>query len=221
MDTNETTRLTMRMLLFLPLCVLLLTGCQPSKILENTALLTKQFAEKSLAYLQERDENSTELSSHIVTDFIPLSQDEATAHIAGDLLPQSKDAPSLSNFSKPTHAQRDIFTNIHFKTDDASIRSKEDVAICENIVRHLKDHPSIVIFVGGHCDQRASEEHNFSLGTRRANAVRSFLVKKGISQDRIFPISYGKEYPLDNANTKKAWAQNRRVEFKIFDNSRA
>ena len=80
----------------------------------------------------------------------------------------------------------------------------------------MKKNPNVYIFVSGHCDERASEAYNLALGTRRANTLRSLLVKKGVNPNHIYTISFGKEMPVDLGHTAEAWSKNRRVEFKIF-----
>lgn len=68
--------------------------------------------------------------------------------------------------------------------------------------------------VEGHCDERGSDEYNLALGEKRALAVKNYLVSLGVPSGRLSIISYGEEIPLVMANNEKAWAQNRRAEFK-------
>ena len=87
-------------------------------------------------------------------------------------------------------------------------RMKQNVAI-------LKDKGSLKIQVEGHCDQRGGIQYNLALGEKRANAVRKYLVDKGIEKDRITTISFGKERPLDPGTSEDAYAKNRRANFVI------
>jgi len=68
----------------------------------------------------------------------------------------------------------------------------------------------------GNCDEWGSDEYNFALGLRRANAVKKALVADGIDASRISMVSYGKSNPVCNAHTKECWAKNRRVNFKVL-----
>ncbi|PCI91855.1 hypothetical protein COB11_08045, partial [Candidatus Aerophobetes bacterium] len=70
-----------------------------------------------------------------------------------------------------------------------------------------------------HCDERASEAYNLSLGTRRAGHIRTLLVKKGVDPNHVFTTSFGKEIPLDLEHNREAWYTNRRAEFKIYKKS--
>ncbi len=68
----------------------------------------------------------------------------------------------------------------------------------------------------GNCDEWGSDEYNFALGLRRANAVKKALVADGIDASRISMVSYGKSNPVCTAHTKECWAKNRRVNFKLL-----
>jgi peptidoglycan-associated lipoprotein len=51
------------------------------------------------------------------------------------------------------------------------------------------------------------------LGQKRADVVKDYLVKAGVSENRLKALSYGKEVPLDPGHTEDAWAKNRRAHF--------
>lgn len=69
------------------------------------------------------------------------------------------------------------------------------------------------IQIEGHCDERGTQEYNLALGEKRALAARDYLIKLGVSGDRIITISYGEEDPADPGHTESSWALNRRAEF--------
>lgn len=73
----------------------------------------------------------------------------------------------------------------------------------------LKRYPEVRVRIEGNCDERGTREYNFALGSRRATAVRDYLVGHGISSSRIETISYGKEKPVDTGTGEEAWAHNR------------
>jgi len=79
----------------------------------------------------------------------------------------------------------------------------------------LKDNPDVSVIIEGHCDERGSNEYNIALGDRRAQSVKTFLVDMGVAVERLTPISYGEEKPVDTASTEEAWAKNRRAHFVI------
>ena len=99
---------------------------------------------------------------------------------------------------------------VHFDFDSSALtdNAKE---ILDTQVKWLKKHDNVDVVVQGHCDERGTREYNLALGERRANAVKNYLVSKGISAGRIETTSYGKERPAVLGNTEAAWAQNRRA----------
>lgn len=157
-------------------------------------------------------------------DFVPLRDDDLKSQFADGAIPQSRHVPGeagsgvpgINQFSMPSAELASIFRNIHFNTDEHSVRGKESLAAVERIAAYLKDHPDTYIFVEGHCDERGPEAYNLSLGARRANSVRSLLVQKGVDLNQIHTISYGKERPLEISHSQEAWSKNRRAQFKIY-----
>lgn len=69
------------------------------------------------------------------------------------------------------------------------------------------------MFVAGHTDSDGAAEANLDLGLRRAHAVASALVRRGIYQASIYRISFGEAMPVADNATAAGRARNRRVEF--------
>ena len=77
----------------------------------------------------------------------------------------------------------------------------------------LKSNANVSLQVEGHCDSRGSIEYNLTLGERRANAVKSYLVSLGVDAGRLSVISYGEEKPISMGDDESAHSQNRRANF--------
>lgn len=107
-----------------------------------------------------------------------------------------------------------VLRDIHFPYNSSQIMPA-DAAILQQIGAFMKRFPTVVIQIGGHCDERGTDEYNMALGSRRANAARQFLADLGVDPNRIFTISYGEEQPVDPGNNETAWAKNRRDHFLI------
>lgn len=75
----------------------------------------------------------------------------------------------------------------------------------------LNKYPDTRIKVAGHTDQRGSEQYNQQLSSRRAEAVKSALVRQGVNPSRIATRGYGESRPISSS-----YAQNRRVEVTII-----
>ncbi|MDE3055804.1 MAG: OmpA family protein [Verrucomicrobiota bacterium] len=157
-------------------------------------------------------------------EFIPLNASDLRGlqWQKDPMLPQPKGipgqngVPALSEFYVPTDASKTYFQAVHFETDDYIAKDQHDLTALRKIASYLKENPNIYLFVEGHCDERASATYNMSLGLRRANFIRSFLVKQGISEERIYTASRGKEQPIALGHRPEDWKVNRRSEFKIY-----
>lgn len=103
---------------------------------------------------------------------------------------------------------------IHFPYDSSVLDSEGKSALKAN-AGILKDHGSVKIQIEGHCDRHGGIQYNIALGEKRANAAKKFLVDQGISGNRISTVSFGKEKPVDPAETEEADAKNRRANFVI------
>jgi outer membrane protein OmpA-like peptidoglycan-associated protein len=79
----------------------------------------------------------------------------------------------------------------------------------------LDRHPDMLVIVKGHTDDEGSEAANQALSERRADAVRSYLVAKGISPARITAVGLGESQPLVTNTSAEGRQQNRRVELEL------
>ncbi len=73
----------------------------------------------------------------------------------------------------------------------------------------LQRYPNVTVRIEGDADERGTREYNLALGARRAEAVRTYLVERGVPASRIDTISFGKERPIAAGSNEQAWAQNR------------
>jgi peptidoglycan-associated lipoprotein len=97
---------------------------------------------------------------------------------------------------------------VYFDTDMYTVRS-DAAPVLGAQAAWLARYPQVSIRIEGNADERGTREYNLALGARRANAVRDFLVARGVSPARIETISYGKERPIDGGSDENAWAKNR------------
>jgi peptidoglycan-associated lipoprotein len=104
---------------------------------------------------------------------------------------------------------------IHFDLDRSNIRA-DDMGLLDQKVAILQANPDLRIRIGGHCDERGSDEYNLALGNRRAQASKQYLVSHGIDASRIETQSWGEERPLVDGHDENAWSQNRRDEFEVI-----
>ncbi|RJO68028.1 MAG: peptidoglycan-associated lipoprotein Pal [Myxococcales bacterium] len=100
---------------------------------------------------------------------------------------------------------------VHFDFDEYYLTAEAQAILRANVAC-IKEKGVVKVTIEGHCDERGSIEYNLSLGQKRAQSVRNFLVDLGIDRKNVKIISYGEERPLDPASTEDAWAKNRRGE---------
>jgi peptidoglycan-associated lipoprotein len=100
---------------------------------------------------------------------------------------------------RPAAAPPIVFEDVHFDFDRYSLRP-EALRILDEAVRSLQTNPTLKITIEGHTCNIGTAEYNLALGERRANAVRDYLVSRGVTADRMQTVSFGEERPkFDNA----------------------
>jgi OOP family OmpA-OmpF porin len=105
---------------------------------------------------------------------------------------------------------------VHFDFDKATLRP-EAMVILNNAAGLLSTHERVVVEVAGHTDSVGSEEYNQGLSERRANAVRDYLVSKGITASRLTARGYGEVRPVASNDTDAGRQENRRVELVVLE----
>lgn len=105
------------------------------------------------------------------------------------------------------------FDDVLFAFDKAELTS-EGMAILDNAasVVNSGEYKSLRINVSGHTDWVGSEGYNQALSERRANAVKAYLVKKGVDGSRIRTFAFGETTPVADNDSEEGRAKNRRAE---------
>jgi len=104
---------------------------------------------------------------------------------------------------------------VYFRTNESDILP-QSFNLLNNAARVLGAHSEITrIEVQGHTDSTGGGAYNLGLSQRRADAVRLYLIEKGIAGDRLTAKGYGKAQPIATNSTTQGRSANRRVEFKL------
>jgi outer membrane protein OmpA-like peptidoglycan-associated protein len=106
--------------------------------------------------------------------------------------------------------------NVHFALDKDFISTRSG-RILDRVATVLLENPSIIVDIQGHTDPRASDAYNLDLGARRARSVRAYLLRKGITNERMTIRTFGERRRLSGGSTKLDYARDRRVEIDYKD----
>ncbi|MEI8204463.1 MAG: OmpA family protein [Bacteroidota bacterium] len=88
-------------------------------------------------------------------------------------------------------------------------------SILDNVVTILKNNPQYNLLINGHTDNVGSPESNMVLSGKRAEAVKTYFINKGIGAKRLTAKGFGETKPIADNNTEAGRAKNRRVEFVV------
>ena len=128
--------------------------------------------------------------------------------------PAPAPAPAAAPAAAPT-ANKVTFEADAFFDFDKSVLKPAGKAKLTDLVSKLQGTDIEVVVATGHTDSIGTDAYNIKLSLRRANAVKAFLVSKGIPADRIFTEGKGESQPVASNKTREGRAKNRRVEVEV------
>lgn len=108
--------------------------------------------------------------------------------------------------------------DVTFDTNSSAVRPGLYSEI-DRIANVLQNYPDTVIMIEGHTDSRGSDSSNMELSHRRAEAVKSLFVQRGVTPSRIEVQAFGESQPIATNDTETGRQMNRRVEIKIAPNT--
>ncbi|MDP2255158.1 MAG: OmpA family protein [Polaromonas sp.] len=98
---------------------------------------------------------------------------------------------------------------------DKSVLKPEGKAKLDDLIGKIKDINLEVIIAVGHTDSIGSDAYNQKLSVRRSEAVKAYLVSKGIEKNRVYTEGKGEKQPVADNKTAEGRAKNRRVEIEV------
>ena len=107
-------------------------------------------------------------------------------------------------------------SNIAFTGSTATLSARSNASL-NQIVTILNENPTLRVKIEGHTDNAGDDDKNMQLSTDRAESVKTYLVNKGISADRIEVEGFGETMPIAENSSASGRAKNRRVEIKIIN----
>jgi OmpA-OmpF porin, OOP family len=115
-----------------------------------------------------------------------------------------------------TETKIELKQTVFFDFNKATIKPVS-FALLDDVARAMTDNPKIKVEVQGHTDSKGDDDYNLKLSQRRAESVRTYLIRKGIDSNRMVPKGYGENVPIADNRTQEGRDQNRRVEFVITE----
>ncbi|RYH01184.1 peptidoglycan-associated lipoprotein Pal [Salipiger sp. IMCC34102] len=119
-------------------------------------------------------------------------------------------AVGAANPNSPQYFQETIGDRVLFAVDTSTL-TPEGIATLDGQARWLQTNTDYLAIIEGHADEQGTREYNLALGARRANAVREYLLSRGIASSRLRTVSYGKERPIEVCSNEACYAKNRRA----------
>lgn len=131
-------------------------------------------------------------------------------------IPTDADRHGGHSGSSVEEIERELFgaEPVYFELDQARLLP----AVQETLRRKalwLIAHPTVLVEIQGHCDERGTDPYNLALGAKRAGSAKGYLVGLGVPPDQLLTVSYGTKRPVDPHHHEGAWSRNRRAEFVI------
>ena len=108
-----------------------------------------------------------------------------------------------------------VLKNLFFDINEFKLK-QASASELDRVVKLLTDNPSVKILIAGHTDSDGNEAANKMLSENRAKEVVSYLIRKGVKQNRLTSKGFGATQPIDSNLTETGKANNRRTELKII-----
>ena len=129
--------------------------------------------------------------------------------------PPPPPAPAPTPAPQPPAATKVTYAADAFFDFDKAVLKPEGRAKLDDLVGKVKDINLEVIIAVGHTDAVGTDSYNQKLSVKRAEAVKSYLVSKGIEKNRVYTEGKGEKQPVADNKTAQGRAKNRRVEIEV------
>lgn len=119
-------------------------------------------------------------------------------------------AGSPSDPTSTAYFNQTVGDRVLFAVDESTINDASRVTL-DGQAQWLLANTDYTAVIEGHADEQGTREYNVALGARRANAVREYIISRGVAGNRLTTVSYGKERPLEICSNEACYAKNRRA----------
>jgi peptidoglycan-associated lipoprotein len=178
--------------------LLMMTGCSKQPSLENATE-----SGQSAQTVQTSGNNGTNANANETVNTQNANVEEQTIG----------EGTKISVSANQKFAKELSSVVVYFDFDKYNIRPDQWPKV-EKLAQLIKSNPAnYTVRIEGNCDEWGTEEYNYALGLKRANAVKNALIKLGVDPKKLTIISYGELNPVCTAHAKWCWRKNRRDNF--------
>ncbi len=149
----------------------------------------------------EEGRNNISDATEVASDTVSIDENEYGS--------ENRDALNGTQYNSSS----DGFQSLYFGFGDYTVSSSMEDTIEKNanIVHSVQQR----VKIEGNCDEFGTDEYNYALGLKRANAVKESLVSRGIPENKMVVISYGESNPVCTSPTDSCYEKNRRVDLRL------
>lgn len=112
--------------------------------------------------------------------------------------------------SSPAYFRAAVGDRVLFVVDEATL-SPQARQTLDAQARWLGENGTYTAVIEGHADEQGTRDYNLALGARRAAAVKEYLVARGVADDRLDTVTFGKERPIEICSEESCYERNRRA----------
>lgn len=188
------------------------------KMNKKIELITNQLKEQKMQKQKSLNLNNSKILNlvNIILLAIAITACSSKKPIANNI---NKNIDINNNGNKVIYGNRKdvLFSNtIYFNFDSYEIKDNEKESL-QLAAQYLNEerNKNINIKLNGYCDDLGTEQYNYELGLKRAEAVKDYLVKLGINESRIKIYSYGKKLQQAERESQRKVVNSRQLNRKV------
>ena len=110
-----------------------------------------------------------------------------------------------------------VISELYFQLDSAEFEQDTEQMLDTQVVPVLRENPEVRVRIDGYTDNSGDAAYTQQLSERRAQTVRTHLISRGVSGDRVEAKGFGEENPLHSNDTRDGRKLNRRTEITALD----